>query len=414
MITASWKTESTRRFPLLLLLFLLFGLCASASAAVVSGRASVWSYAREDTANHVVVVPQLSVTIHQLGRESLSFQTTLRGFYDFRDGESSDEQVRIQRAVFIYAPRKSRWEIRAGQQWLTEGVGRGTIAGLWARYKASPKLSLTAYGGPRLSRSISLVTGNEDNGIAAGVHARTKIGRHRLGLSYTYTGKEGDILYHGVGVDGVGRFHSKLNLRARLHMNLEQSTVETAQLVAAWKACEKVDVTAELRRQTPRIFEDSYFVRFLEHASTDFVRAAMRWTFYKTLYMKPGASALFAEDELFYKVRLAFGIPIVEFGFTHWLSISEGAMDGFYGQAQYRIGRFGQVFGGFDFSKGSNSDMREDVNSHVTYLGARYNITNAINVSGRVEHIEDFERSEDIRGLFSLSARFSTLHGSGR
>jgi hypothetical protein len=361
-----------------------------------------------------VVVPQLSATIQQLGREGLSFQTTLRGFYDFRDGESSDEQVRIQRAVFIYAPRKSRWEVRAGQQWLTEGVGYGSIAGLWARFKASPKLSLTAYGGPRLSRSISLVTKNEDNGFAAGVHARTKIGRHNLGLSYTYTGKEGDILYHGIGVDGAGKLHSKLNLRARLYMNLEQSTVETAQLVAAWKACEKVDVTAELRHQTPRIFEDSYFIRFLEHASTDFVRAATRWTFYKTLYVKPGASALVTEDKLLYKVRLAFGIPIVELGFTHWLSISEGAMDGFYGQAQYRIGRFGQVFGGFDFSTGSNSNVREDVNSHATYLGARYNITNAINVSGRVEHIESFERSEDIRGLFSLSARFSTLHGRER
>ena len=414
MKLASWKKESIQRFHLLLLLVLLFGLCASASAAVVSGRASVWSYAREDTVGHVIVVPQLSATIAQLGRESLSFQTTLRGFYDFRDGESSDEQVRIQRAVFVFAPRKSRWEIRAGQQWLTEGVGYGSIAGLWTRYKASSKLSLTAYGGPRLSRSISLVTGNEDNGIAAGFHARMKIARHHLGLSYTYTGKEGDILYHGVGVDGIGKFHSKLNLRARLYMNIEQGTLERAQLIAAWKAKEKIDVTAELRRQTPRIFEDSYFVRFLEDASTDFVRAAMRWTFYKTLYVKPGTTALLTEDELLYKVRLAFGIPIFEVGFTHWLSISEGTMDGFYGQAQYRIGRYGQVFGGFDFSKSSNSDVREDVNSHATYAGASYNITNAIHVSGRVEHIEDFERSEDIRGLFSLSARFSTLHGSER
>lgn len=397
------------RIRTVLLFLLTLSLVVESGATAVSGRATVWSYLRDDSVDHAQVVPQLSVNLYQLGHKNLSFQTTLRGYYDFRNGESSDEQLRIQRAVFVYAPRKSRWELRGGQQWLTEGVGRGNMAGLWVRYQLCPRTTLTAYGGARLPHSISLADGMEDEGITGGLHTRTRFNRYSVGLSYTYTGKEGDILFHGAGVDGTGRFGRNLTLRARLHMNLEQSAVETAQLAGIWTAHEKVQVTAELRHHTPRIFEDSYFTRFLEDVSTHYVRSAVRWNFFRCLYAKGGVTGLFTEEDLLYKARLGLGIPELELGYAHYLTAGEGDMDGFYGQFFLRPIRSMQTFGGFDFSKGSYSEIRPNSESQSIYAGAAYDLIDAINVSGRVEHIRDFERSDDWRGLFSLSAKFSTL-----
>jgi hypothetical protein len=65
------------------------------------------------------------------------------------------------------------------------------------------------------------------------------------------------------GLDYACQSLTDVTIRARLHMNLEQSTVETGQLSVFWQTTDKLLLSVDARKQTPRIFEDSYFVRFL-------------------------------------------------------------------------------------------------------------------------------------------------------
>ncbi|MBU1983363.1 hypothetical protein KJ815_03025, partial [bacterium] len=259
---------------------------------------------------------------------------------------------------------------------------------------------------------LSVQEKNPLQGYAAGVHVRSRIQRYNVGVSYFYEGKGEDLLYQAAGVDAAGRVHKSLDLRARLEMNVEQSTVERGQLLAQWRARQDVLISAEFRTQTPRIYEDSFFTIFLKEASTTYARAAARWTFYKTFYAKAGGMTLFSESpDPLYKVRAALGHPNLEIGYTHWLSVAKGVMNGLYAQASYRFTEKYDAFGGYDFSTGSNADpdLRATTESHAAYLGGSATPIPALTVMLRVEQLRDLERSEDWRGLLGLTTRFSNL-----
>lgn len=392
-------------------LFGLIWVTAALAGPKITGTASVWAYARDDSVEHVQAVPQLSFVARDCVHRDLHFEGSLRGYTDFRHDKAEDRQLRVLRAVFVYEPHGRPWKFRLGQQWLSEGVARGNVAGAWIRYRLK-KSSFTAFGGSRPQTSLSVQEKNPLQGYAAGLHARSRFANYNFGASYFYVGKGSDLLYQAAGVDAAGRVRSDLDLRARLEMNLEQSAIERGQLLARWRARQDLQVSAEVRTQTPRIFEDSFFTIFLEQASTTYMRAAARWTFYRTFYAKAGGMTLFSENpDPLYKVRAALGHPNLEVGYTHWLSVAKGVMDGLYAQASYRFSDKYDCFGGYDFSRGSNADpdLRAVTESHAAYLGGSATPIPALTVSLRVEQIRDLERSEDWRGLLGISTRFSNL-----
>ncbi len=272
------RTTKTPQAPqAILFLTILIGLILPlwvsrpAMAATVSGRFGIWSYVRDDSVDHVQVVPLLSLNVRRFGGGAWSFESTLRGFADYQNGDDNGTAaLRVNRALLIYKPDQARYELRGGQQWVSEGIGRGNIAGLWGSYSFNSKTDLRAYAGSRLASSLSLDEENPDQGIAGGFNLRTRFGPRRLGLSYYYVGKDGEVLYNGVGLDYSCNSVRDLTMRARLHMNLEQSAIETGQLTANWQTNDDLLITADVRTQTPRIFENSFFAMFLEDSKTQF------------------------------------------------------------------------------------------------------------------------------------------------
>jgi len=409
-ISKGCGSVSLTPFVLTILIGLIWAAAAMAGPKI-SGTASVWAYARDDSVEHVQAVPQLSFVARDCVHRDLHFEGSVRGFADFRHDKAEDRQLRLLRAVFVYEPRGVPWEFRLGQQWLSEGVARGNVAGAWVRHRWK-KSSVTLFGGSRPQTALSVQEKNPLQGYAAGLHARTRVSRYNLGASYFYVGKGDDLLYHAAGVDAAGRVRHDLTLRARLEMNLEQSALERGQLLAQWRAREDLQVSAELRTQTPRIFEDSFFTIFLEEASTTYMRASARWAFYRSFYAKAGGMTLFSEHpDPLYKVRAALGHPNLEVGYTHWLSVAKGVMDGLYAQASYRFGEKYDAFGGYDFSRGSNADpdLRATTQSHAAYLGGAATPIPALTFSLRVEQVRDLQRSDDWRGLLGITTRFSNL-----
>jgi len=405
--------QVSKQVSLLGLVVLMGWIFASAAWASpkITGTASVWAYARDDSIEHVQAVPLISFIARDCVHRDLHFEGSLRGFTDLRHDKSEDRELRILRAVFVYEPHGTPWEVRLGQQWLSEGVARGNVAGAWLRYRLK-KTAFTVFGGSRLQNALSVQDKNPLQGYAAGMNVRSRIKRCNVGLSYFYIGQGKDLLFQAAGVDAAGRVHRNLDLRARLEMNLEQSSIERGQLLAQWRACPDLLVAAEVRTQTPRIYEDSFFTIFLEDASTTYGRASARWTFYKTIYAKVGGMTLFSSNpDPLYKVRAAFGCPNLEVGYTHWLSVAKGVMDGLYAQASYRFNEKCDLFGGYDFAHGSNADpdLRAETSSHAAYLGGSATPFQALTLTLRVEEIRDEVHSQDWRGLFGITTRFSNL-----
>jgi len=390
----------------------LLACSLTASAVpVVSGSASLWGYARDDSIEHVQLVPALSLTLSELGKPDLRFEGSLRGYADVRRDRSEDRALRLLRGVFIYAPDKSRWEVRLGEQWLTEGVGRGNVAGGWLRFRPESQTAITVYGGARVANSLSLEKKNGNEGVAGGFNVRTRIHPLTVGASYTYASKGGDLLYHAAGVEASGRIVRTLQARGRFEMNVAQGSVERAQLLLQWTARKDVLVTGEFRSQTPRIYEDSFFTTFLSKASTDFGRAAVRWSFYKMFYAKGGATIIFSENpDPLYKAYAALGCRYAELGYTHWASVSKSTQDGLYAQGNYRVAERADLFAGYDFAKGSNADrdLRADTESQSAYLGGSVTPLPYLTATVRAERISDLQRSEDWRALGGLTVRFAT------
>ncbi|MCC6477315.1 hypothetical protein IT157_09705 [bacterium] len=382
----------------------------TAQAVSVSGRFGLWSYLRDDSVDHVQVVPLLNLNVGQFAGDAWRFESTFRGFTDFQNGTRENTSLRIQRCLILYTPRKSKLSLRLGQQWLSEGVGRGNVAGVWGRYQFSPKTSFAAYGGSRLSNSISLDESVPDQGIAAGVNLRTNLYGRNLMLSYYYVGKDGDLLYNGAGLDFFCDRNRDVTIRARLHMNLEQGAIETGQLSVYWQTRPDLLVSADVRTQTPRIFEDSFFANFLEDSKTNSARGGAQWTFWNEFYATGMGYLLFTEEDMLYKTRAGIGRSCVEMGYVHWLAADKGDMDGFYGELHKEKGKFtGRV--GFDYSRGSNSEVRPNSESQMIFAGLTFSPCPMGALGARIEHIKDRGSDEDIRALFSLSRRFSSVKG---
>ncbi|MCL4306204.1 hypothetical protein KJZ99_09840 [bacterium] len=395
-------------------LALTFVSTEAARAASVSGRFGLWSYVRDDSVDRVQVVPLLSLNVHRFGGGGAwSFESTLRGYAEYQNGYAdSSASVRVSRALLIWKPSDSPWEIRGGQQWITEGVGRGNVTGLWSSFTFNRRTDARVYVGYRLASSLRLDGENDDQGMAAGVNLRTRIQGTRLGLSYYYVGRDGDLLFSGAGLDASGKPHDDVTLRGRLHMNLMQSSIETAQLTAYWQAMTKLLVSADVRTQTPRIFEDSFFAMFLEESKTTSARGGAQWTFCKNrgIYATGMGYLVFSEDDMLYKARCGVGIPEAEVGYTHWLSAGDGDMDGFYGQARYLYREF-EGMAGFDYSRGSNSEIRPNTEAQVIYGGLSWSPQRMLSIGARIEHLKDPLRSEDWRALFHLTTSFRRMLG---
>jgi hypothetical protein len=397
------------RIGLLLLAVLLCIVMASA-APLVSGSVSYWGYLRDDSVDHVQAVPALTLNVADLGDPAVRFEMSLRGYYDAWRKTPHDEQLRVLRGVFIWEPEKSPWQLRLGQQWLYEGVGRGNVAGLWVKRKFGMKTAVTAYGGARLLDSYSLSDRNEDGGVTAGANVRTKVDRVNLGASYFYLGKNGKLRYHAAGLEANARIVSGLYARARLEMNLGQSAIERAQLLAEWTARKNLVITGEFRTQVPRVYDDSFFTIFLDDATTTFARAAAQWQFYRAIYLRAGGSTLFSEaPDPLYKVYAAVGLPNVEAGYTHWVSVSKSTQDGLYLAANYRYLNRWDVYAGYDFARGSNADtdLRGASESHTAYVGGSVTPCSKLTVLCRVEQIRDLWHTSDWRALAGLTLRFS-------
>jgi hypothetical protein len=396
---------------LVLLAACVFGTPASA-APTISGSASLWGYVRDDSVDHTQLVPTLTLTMRQLGTPALRLETSLRGYTDVRGGQSEDRSLRVLRALLVYAPERSPWEVRLGQQWLNEGVGRDHVAGLWARYRVDHRTSITAYGGERVAREISLQERYHEQGEVFGLHLRTHLTPVNVGLSWYYLQNDSKVLYHAAGIDANGRFCHTLNLRGRFELNVAEGSVDRAQFVAGWAARKDLQLTGEFRAQTPRIYEDSFFTLFLNEASTDYARLGARWTFWKKLYARATGMTLFSENpDPLWKAQAAIGCQHIEAGYTHWLSTDKGVLDGFFAQGNYTIRERYEVFGGWDWAKGSNADtdLRPSTESSATYFGAAVTPTAPITLSARAEHVNDIRSTSDWRGLFAATVRFSNL-----
>jgi len=405
--------------PLTIIIATLIAIFACGSfmtpvqAATLSGSASVWAYARDDTADHVQVVPTLSLTLREFAGDAWRFETSLRGYTDFRNGESHDEQMRVLRGVLVFTPTQAPWEFRVGQQWLTEGVVRGNVAGGWTKWRANKKTSITAYGGWRLANSLSLSEKNVDNGYVTGVHARTSVGIAKLGGSYYFLGKSGHMLFYAAGLEASAKPLATIMTRARLDMNLGQSSIERAQVLADWNPNKNLLLTGEFRIHQPRIYEGSYFERFLEEATTTYLRGGAAYMIGDDWYAKVNGVTLFTENpDPLYKVRAAVGMNEMEVGYTKWLTVSGGEMNGWYGQLRgdVNIGqkRVGELFGGFDFARGSNADvnLRSENESQSVYLGVMIEPVKDFNFSATAEQVRDLDSKKEWRGLFSIGYRF--------
>jgi hypothetical protein len=395
----------------LLLLIVVSIVPGTAEAVMVNGSASVWGYMRNDSVKHTQLAPALVLNVHDFGLKDVRFESSLRGFTDMRGGKSEDRTLRLWRAVLIYTPQNCPWEVRAGQQWLSEGVGRGNVAGLWVKRKLAARSSITVYGGSRLPSALNLQDRFINQGFAVGLHGQSYLSHYRIGASYYYAGKDKNVLYQAAGVDVSGRVFSDLMARARLDINVERGSVEKAQLVGNWTPSERLDVVGEVRAQTPRVYEDSYFRIFLSEAATTYARVGASWYFRENLYLRGMGTMLFSDyPDPLYKAQAAIGHRIIEVGYTHWLSVNQSTWNGFFGQAKLHYSDKGSVFAGFDFARGSNAEtnLRPADESQSVYFGANVTPWNALSLSAQAEQIKDSSHRE-WRGLFSIVSRFSTL-----
>lgn len=106
--------------------------------------------ARAPLENRTRLQESLRLSVAGIGRPGLSFHTSVTGSNVLTDQSIGDTRFRFYRGYLQYASSRGLrpgYEVRAGRQWVSGGVGTGIIDGLAAAVRPTPCGELTGYVG---------------------------------------------------------------------------------------------------------------------------------------------------------------------------------------------------------------------------------------------------------------------------
>lgn len=177
--------------------------------------------------------------------------------------DSWDEQVYNLYLNWQNSNRKV--QLRAGRQFLYEGVINGTVDGVMLAVKPAKKLTLKVVAGLEspFDRDLNLVGG--DSSALGGYLSYQLPWDSKIDLSYFKRDRESGTVWHLVGASLTGTYRDNLYYLARVDQNLETEELQGMRYRLSY-FYKQWSFSGEYSQQRPRILEDSFFRIFRQLA----------------------------------------------------------------------------------------------------------------------------------------------------
>lgn len=144
-------------------------------------------------------IPGLSLHLNGWGRLNLA---------DNYNNETTEG--RLLHAYLQYSPPKQTYQLRAGRQYIFEGVARDNLDGMYGKFLVYPNTTVSAYAG--VPTMLDNANGRKSDLIYGGKLIYGAPGRYDAGISYKHTLDNGARREHVLGGDLVVNFPLNITL----------------------------------------------------------------------------------------------------------------------------------------------------------------------------------------------------------
>lgn len=174
----------------------------------------------------------------------------------------ADWEERVYNLYVDYKTSNSKFRIRAGRQFVYQGVINGTLDGILLGGNIGKSLKVKVFGGAPAPFGRELKALNISDNTALGAYASYRFPWNcKLDVSYFQRKRDGNTNWHLVGGAFSGKVKSDWFYQFQIDHNLESKKLQGVRARlnyyhnhwALW---------GEYNAQKPRVFEDSYFTIF--------------------------------------------------------------------------------------------------------------------------------------------------------
>lgn len=225
----------------------------------------------DDFENRTRIYERLRIDIMEMGNQNLSFHTYGTLSNDVTNQDIGDTRTRLYNAYVRYRSTRSRsdairYDLRLGRQWVTAGVGSGTIDGLLIVTDRPGWGGITLFGGTLgidTSDQLRFDSLKESQRIGGDLRIQPRLSNAyepELGLSFAATSRD--------DVDESQRLGARASLRVRRQLRLWTEfrhdfllarTYGSAAGVEFLKPAKRLRLWAEYNRRTPILPATSFF-----------------------------------------------------------------------------------------------------------------------------------------------------------
>ncbi len=401
-----------KRIPVLTVCGALL-LAATAHAVGISGDVGVTALATDaptlvdEPVTRVPIYQTLNLKAGDIADERLSFEGSFRSWYDVYGDASDESDFRVLRSFVRWNDRDARLDARVGRQFVSEGVGRTYLDGVYVRKGFGRDHETSVFVGQPIIGINSPIT--ENNGASQwGLHYRYRGVRNtNLGISFTELNESDGTALRLVGTDAVYRRTMRETIRFRFDVDAANLGVD--RMSVRWN----------------RQLEGGHLLS----ASTQY-RQARLWVtnplrdITSGHYVQATVSGMYALER---NTRVYLALSGVNTGAAlgttvdlglNWYAIragylfaSNGAVLGnsFYVQGSHRV--FDNVLVGGRTNLGYYELDRADDTSHSIGSAVFTTITpiERLDITAEVQHVTNDAYKYQFQGLISARYRFSRI-----
>jgi len=375
-------------------------VCAQSS---VSGQAYSALYVSEDSTG-----TQLWDTYYGLRFNAApTADRSLRVKGDFRVARRGDPEDWKEKVYSLYgewrAPSRNV-NVRFGRQFLYRGVLNGSVDGaqVTARPSRDVDVGLVAGVAVPYDRSLDLQSWNDGGFLGAFSSYRFSEGS-RADLSYVQRISSERVVWRQLGASVAGSLSKNLLYNTQVDYNLESSDVQVAR-VRLMYIVEEWTVTAEVNRQLPRIYEDSYFNVF-EHEGYNQGRAGVHYRFGQYGVGGQFLYTMYHEDKSANAVLLSFDTPWGTVG-TALQGGYGGDRTGLFGEIRYDVVPELTLLARSSYYSYQRRSLSIDEDATALSGGVRYRPSRPIVIQGEVQQSMNSYLDSDVRALLRIQYAF--------
>lgn len=410
----------------------------TAQAIRLQGRSSTAFYSQEvakggmgdDFENRTRAYERLRFDLLELGVSDLAFHGFLTLRNDLTNQSIGETQGRLYHGYLDYrpqflAPGGIRLQSRLGRQWISAGVGSGTVDGLQIRLDRAGWGGITLFGGTLgidTREQWRLDSPDDSRRLGAELRIKPRFGDAvvpELKASFADSRRDDQDESRRLGMRGALRIRRQLNLWTEVrHDFLLDRTYGTAAGVEFLKPAKKLRVWAEYNRRKAALPATSFFA-FWDSKPVSELRGGLgfgvggpyrllfdfaRTDFKQEATFVGGASRSKVDRSNSYRFVMERGA--VQLG-ARFESGFGGDRTGLVASATHRIGErwdFLADLGWQTYEWGDTDPADNDAAMGI--VSATYKATASTQLTGQVEMMSNRDLKQDLRFLLRIDQRF--------